>query len=71
MKYSKFIPKTDNELSAKLLSDGWNKIKEPKNLLVAIFSSIPFMLLNGVVILLVMFQLYPPLQNCYISNNLI
>jgi hypothetical protein len=70
MKYSKFIPKTDNELSAKLLSDGWNKIKEPQNLLVAIFSSIPFMLLNGVVILLVMFQLYPPLQNLLYNKQI-
>lgn len=70
MKYSKFIPKSDNELSAKLLSDGWNKLKEPKNLLITIFLSIPFMLINGAVTLLVMFWLYPPLQNLLLIRQI-
>ena len=62
MKYSKSIPKSDDQLTAELLANSWNKIKEPKNLLAAILTSIPFMLLNGAAISLLMYKLYLPLR---------
>lgn len=35
MKYTKYLPKTDKNLSNQLLTDGWKKIKEPSNLTLA------------------------------------
>lgn len=51
MKYVRKMPKTDLELRKQLQTDGWIKIKEPKNLLLAILFSFPFaVLLSGLMI---------------------
>ncbi len=49
MKYVKKIPSTDKDLRDSLLNQGWNKIKEPSNLPLAILMSVPFMFLCGAV----------------------
>lgn len=67
MRYSKKIPSTDKELSTKLISEGWIKIKEPSNLGIAILLSIPFILINGVISMAIAFYLYPPLKEFF--NN--
>ncbi len=61
MKYAKKIPPTDVELSKKLLSYGWRKIKEPSSLVQATLISMPFAFLGGAVILLIVFWLSPAL----------
>ncbi|MDZ5001147.1 DUF3267 domain-containing protein, partial [Clostridium perfringens] len=61
MRYIKKIPPTDKELSNKLISEGWTKLKEPSNLSIATLLSLPFMLVNGGVYLLIVFYLYSPL----------
>ncbi len=53
MKYVNQPPQTDLKLKEKLENEGWTKIKEPKNLPLAILFAYPFMLiLCGTVILL-------------------
>lgn len=59
MKYSKNIPKADSKVSEELLKQGWTKIKEPKNLTTATLFSIPFMLLNGSIVLMLIYLLEP------------
>lgn len=72
MKYSKKIPSTDKELSSKLISEGWVKIKEPSNLGIATLLSIPFMFINGIVSMGIFYYLYPPLKNFFsINMNLV
>jgi len=51
MIYSKIIPRIDQHLSESLLSNGWTKIRESKNLLITILLSIPFMVLNATITL--------------------
>lgn len=49
MKCVKKIPDVNRELSDKLISDGWKKLKEPFNLGRAILLSIPFILLFSII----------------------
>lgn len=46
MKYTRSMPTTDLVLKKQLLEEGFRPLKEPKNLLLAILSSFPFMFLN-------------------------
>jgi hypothetical protein len=62
LKFVKNIPLTDKALTDKLVSDGWQKIKEPKNLLTSILVSIPFMLAAGIISGLVICQFYNPFK---------
>jgi hypothetical protein len=62
LKFVKNIPGTDKVLSEQLVSDGWKKIKEPKNLITSILFSIPFMLIAGMVSGLVIWQFYNPFK---------
>ncbi len=67
MKYIKKIPPTNKELSKKLVSDGWKKLKEPSNLPASILLSLPFMFLNGFISIAIAYFLYPPLRE--LPNN--
>lgn len=62
MRFVKNIPSTDKGLSEKLASDGWQKIKEPKNLLTAFLFSVPFMFIGGVVSGLVIWPFFNPFE---------
>lgn len=53
MKFIKKIPSADQELTEKLLAEGWKKLKEPSNVGMAIsrfiiISLMPFILLSVV-----------------------
>lgn len=62
MRYVKKMPTTDKELSNKLIKDGWTKLKEPKNLIMATLLSIPFMIINAGITMWIMIYLYPPIK---------
>lgn len=69
MKYIKKIPSSDKELSNKLISEGWKKIKEPSNLGIVTLLSIPFMFINGIITMVIVFSLYPPLKEFFHSSK--
>lgn len=69
MKYIKKIPPTDGDLSNMLISTGWKKIKEPSNLNEAIFKSIPFMIINGIIFMVIAYCIYPPIEEFINSKN--
>lgn len=69
MKYIKKIPPTDSDLSNMLISTGWKKIKEPSNLNEAIFKSIPFMIINGIIFMVIAYCIYPPIEEFINSKN--
>ncbi|MFL0198429.1 DUF3267 domain-containing protein [Clostridium sp. WILCCON 0269] len=69
MKYIKKIPTSDKELSNKLISEGWKKLKEPSNLGMATLLSIPFAFINGIIFMVLVFYLYPPLKEFLNSNK--
>lgn len=69
MKYIKKIPPTDIDLSNMLISTGWKKIKEPSNLSLAILASIPFMIINGIIFMGIVYYIYPPLKDFINSNS--
>lgn len=62
MRYVKKMPSTDKELSNKLISEGWTKLKEPSNLGIATLISLPFMFINGAVSLGIAFYLNTSLK---------
>jgi magnesium-transporting ATPase (P-type) len=62
MRYIKKIPPADKELSGKLLSERWKKLKEPSSLGMAILLSVPFMFINGIISMAIAYYLYPPLK---------
>jgi magnesium-transporting ATPase (P-type) len=67
MKYTKTIPDADENLRKTLISDGWTKLKEPSNLVSATFLSIPFMIINGIISIIIAFYLYAPIRE--VLNN--
>lgn len=67
MRYTRKLPSTNKELSNKLVSEGWSKLKEPSNLGIAILLSVPFMLINCAISIAIAFYLYPPLKDLF--NN--
>ncbi len=70
MKYSKNIPKADTKVSGELLKQGWTKIKEPKSLTIATLSSIPFMIINGSLVLMLIFLLDPEIfRSIFITSG--
>lgn len=71
MKYTKYLPKTDKNLSNQLLTDGWKKIKEPSNLTLATLISIPFMLFCSIIFLELIFYINPDFKNLFrISDSI-
>jgi hypothetical protein len=69
MRYAKKIPPTDKELSNKLITEKWTKLKEPSNLGIATLLSLPFMFINGAISMLIIFYLYPPLKEFLSSKQ--
>ena len=62
MRYVKKIPSTNEELSNKLILEGWTKLKEPSNLGIATLLSAPFIFINGAISMVILLYLYPPLK---------
>lgn len=61
MKYVKKMPAIDHELSIRLFSDGFKKIKEPGNLALAVLLSFPFVFVLGGVTAWLAYLLKPEL----------
>lgn len=70
MKYVKKMPETDKELSVQLLSDGWKKIREPRNLAMTTLLSFPLVFLSGGAILWLAYILKPGLFDIISSESL-
>jgi hypothetical protein len=70
LKLVKKIPKTDIELSNKLINNGWKKIREPKGLSQAILSSMPFMIVNGFISAIILLQFYNPFTKLVSGSSL-
>lgn len=68
MIYTKEIPSTDKELSEKLISEGWKKLKEPSSLGKAMLFSIPFIFINGFISIIISLYLYTPLKEFLASG---
>lgn len=62
MRYAKKIPPTDKNLSERLLSSGWKKLDEPSNLIIATLLSLPFIFINGIIEIFILYNLYQPFQ---------
>lgn len=62
MRYAKKIPPTNKNLSEELLSSGWKKLIEPSNLGMATLLSVPFIFINGVIEIFILYNLYEPFQ---------
>jgi len=56
VRFAKKIPQTDQGLSASLIADGWFRIREAPNIIVAFFFSVPFMFINSLISYLVITQ---------------
>lgn len=69
MKYVKKMPQTDKQLSSELISDGWSKLKEPSSLSMATLMSLPFMIINTVIYIVLIYFLYPPLREVLTSSE--
>ncbi|WMI81179.1 DUF3267 domain-containing protein [Anaerotignum sp. MB30-C6] len=70
MRYMKNLPKTDEKLREKLLSEGWKKIREPRSLGLAILLSFPLALLFGGLVLWLAYILRPSLFGVFATNSL-
>lgn len=70
MRYVKDLPKGDVQLSQQLLNDGWAKIKEPKNLLVATVLSFPMAVMLTVFTSCLAYLLKPELFEFITSDTL-
>lgn len=69
MKYIKKMPAIDKELSKKLVLDGWKKLREPSNLVMAILLSLPLMIISGIVSIAISIYLYPSLKEILSKNT--
>ena len=49
MKYVKSIPKSDEAVHSQYMENGWHKLKEPSNLVLACVASLPFMFICGAI----------------------
>lgn len=70
MKYVKQLPQTDLNLKEKLEKDGWTKIREPKNLPLAILCSYPFIIILCGIILLLGYFLKPEIFSAFTDDTL-
>jgi hypothetical protein len=55
------IPKADIEIDSRLVTEGWNRLKEPKNVIYAILLSVPLMAVNFIITALIA-KLIAPVQ---------
>jgi len=69
MRYVKKIPPTDKDLSNKLISTRWTKLKEPSNLGIATLLSLPFIFINGAISMFIAYYLYSPLKELLNSKQ--
>ncbi|MDU6878314.1 DUF3267 domain-containing protein [Clostridium tepidum] len=69
MRYTKKMPHTNKELSEKLISQGWTKLKEPNNLAIAILISTPFMIINAFISIFISYYLFHPLKEFLIDDK--
>lgn len=70
MQYVKRLPQTDSTLSEKLEKAGWSKIKEPKNLPLAILFAYPFLILLCGTILFLGYFLNPEIFRVFTADTL-
>jgi Putative zincin peptidase len=63
LKYIKNIPSTDYLICENLLSNGWKKLKEPKDVKAAILYSLPIMIISFFIELILIFFLYQPFKD--------
>ena len=63
MKYIKNLPSTDKKISEELISGGWTRFKEPSSISKTILFSFPLMIINGIIAMIVSFNLYPDIKN--------
>ncbi len=68
MKYVKQLPKTDLKLKEKLENEGWTKIKEPKNLPLAILFSYPFVIILCAIIIFFGYFLNPKIFSVFTGD---
>jgi len=69
VKFIKRIPPADQELTEKLLAEGWKKLKEPSNVGMAILLSVPFMFINGIITMAIIYYLSSPLKHNLNSDS--
>lgn len=69
MKYIKNIPSTDYLICENLLSNGWKKLKEPKDVKAAILYSFPIMIISFFIELILIFFLYQPFKDIIKGNS--
>lgn len=70
MKYVKKLPASDKQLSIELQKTGWKKIKEPKNLLIAVLLSFPFAIVLTAVTMYMSYVLKPELFSFITTDSL-
>ena len=70
LRYVKKIPLPNRELSALLLSEGWQKIKEPSNLFWAIIYSAPVVIVNSLIAYFVLKPFYDPLRERILTQTI-
>ncbi|MGB4587690.1 MAG: DUF3267 domain-containing protein [Clostridiaceae bacterium] len=68
MNYAKNIPLTDSTTSKKLSNEGWSKLKEPSSLSAMFLFSLPFMLVNALITGGLIYLLYPPMGELFLSD---
>ncbi len=69
MKYVKQLPQTDINLKEKLEKEGWIKIKEPRNLPLAILCSYPFIIILCGIIIFLGYVLKPEIFNVFTKDT--
>ncbi|GAA0741420.1 DUF3267 domain-containing protein [Clostridium oceanicum] len=69
MKYIRRIPPSDKAVRDKLISEGWERLKEPTSLGKAILLSIPFMIINSIIFMSIIFYIYPPFKEFLHNSN--
>lgn len=70
LKYVKKIPETNIELSNNLKKQGWIKIKEPKNVFIAILTSLPLMIVLSGFTISFTYILKPELFNLFMTESM-
>lgn len=68
LNYAKSLPATDLTTSKKLSNEGWTKIKEPSSLSAMFLFSLPFMLVNALITGGLIYLLYPPMGELFLSD---
>lgn len=70
MKYAKKLPQTDLQLKETLEDDGWTKIKEPKNLALAIIFSYPFVIILCGITIFLGYLLNPKIFSAFTEDTI-